>query len=105
MKFNNEFKVTIMELNEFLEEQRNILYSKGELYWRVKARPNAEQTAIKEVMADKTVKIDIAAPAQKNRANQELMKFLAKEFAVSKNNVKIISGQTQKVKLIKISNK
>jgi hypothetical protein len=75
----------------------------GEIYLRVKVRPNAAMTAVKEIMEDETVKIDIAAPAEKGKANAELAKFLAREFLVDKGNVKIISGAGERVKLVKIA--
>lgn len=77
----------------------------GEIYLRVKARPGASATAIKQILADsdgEIIKIDIAAPAVKGRANLELIKFLAREFAVAKNNIKIISGAGDRLKLVKI---
>ncbi|MBI4779388.1 DUF167 domain-containing protein [Candidatus Falkowbacteria bacterium] len=79
------------------------LVKANEVYLRVKARPNAAKTRFKEIMADETIKIDVAAPAVKGKANQELIKFLAERFAVSKNNVKIISGAGERVKLVKIA--
>ena len=73
----------------------------GELYLRLKARPGASQTAIR-AMLDETIKLDVAAPAQKGKANQEIIRFLAKEFAVNKNSVKIIAGAGEPIKLIKL---
>ncbi|PIR92915.1 hypothetical protein COT99_03665 [Candidatus Falkowbacteria bacterium CG10_big_fil_rev_8_21_14_0_10_43_10] len=75
----------------------------GEVYLRIKARPNSMRTEIKDILADETIKIDVAAPPVKGRANAELVKFLAKEFGVDKNGVKIISGAEERVKLIKIN--
>ena len=74
----------------------------GEIYLRVKVRPNAAKTCVKEIMIDETVKIDLAAAPVKGRANQELIKFLAQEYKVTKDNVKIISGAGERVKLVKI---
>jgi uncharacterized protein (TIGR00251 family) len=77
----------------------------GEVYLRIKARPGASATSLKQVLADsdgQIIKIDIAAPAVKGRANQALIKFLAGEFAASKNNIKIISGAGERMKLVKI---
>ena len=71
---------------------------------RVKARPNAAATEIKDIMDDETVKIDVAAKPEKGKANAELIKFLAREFAVDKNNIRIIGGAGERVKLIKIKN-
>ncbi len=78
------------------------LKNKGELYLRVKVRPGAVRTAVIKAMDDETIKVNIAAPPVKGRANQELIRFLAKEFAVLKNNVKIVSGGSGRVKLVRV---
>ncbi|MDD4332838.1 MAG: DUF167 domain-containing protein [Patescibacteria group bacterium] len=75
---------------------------KKEVYLRVKIHPNSSQNKITEIMSDETVKINIAAQPVKGKANQELIKFLAQEFGVTKNNIKIISGAGERVKLVKI---
>ena len=77
----------------------------AEMYLRVKVRPNAAKTEIKDVLEDETVKIDIAAPAEKTKANAALIKFLAQEFGADKDNIKIISGAGERVKLVKIKRK
>jgi hypothetical protein len=38
----------------------------------------------------------------KNKANKELIKFLAKEFDASKSDITIISGASEHIKLVKI---
>jgi uncharacterized protein len=78
------------------------LKNNGEVYLRIKVRPSAAESKIIGVLADETMKINIAAPAERGKANIELMKFLAKEFAVRKENVKIISGTSDRIKLVKI---
>jgi len=75
----------------------------GEIYLRIKAHPNSPKTDINGVLEDETIKINISAVAEKNKANIELIKFLAKEFGVDKNSVTIISGKADRVKLIKIT--
>lgn len=74
----------------------------GEIYLRIKVRPNAAKTEVKAIMDDETAKIDIAAKPEKGKANAELIKFLAREFAVDKDDVKIIGGAGERVKLAKI---
>jgi len=84
------------------------LAKKGEVYLKIKARPGAQATALKGIIEapdGETIKIDVAAPAEKNKANQELIKFLSICFSVAKTAVKIISGAGEKVKLIKISSR
>jgi uncharacterized protein (TIGR00251 family) len=85
-----------------LEKFKKILAEKNEVYLQIKVHPQSGNNLIREVMADETIKIDIAAPAEKGRANKELIGFLAKEFDVSIGSVKIISGAGDRVKLIKI---
>lgn len=85
-----------------LLEIKNKLKEKGEVYLRVKARPGASKNEIKEIMADGSIKIDISAPPVGGKANKELIKFLSQEFVVPKDNIKIISGAGDKIKLIKI---
>ncbi len=86
-----------------LGKYKKQLQNKNELYLRVKVRPGADKAEVKEIMADGTIKIDIVALPVKDKANQELIKFLAKEFEIRKNNVKIIKGTKDKIKMIKIT--
>lgn len=86
---------------------KKTLEEKGEVYLRAKINPGASKSQVKGVMQGEdgdVIKIDIAAQPEKGRANQELVRFLAKEFGVSKNNIKILSGASDRVKLIKIIN-
>lgn len=73
-----------------------------EMYIRVKINPNRAVSQIKDLLADDTIKIDIAAAPEKNKANKALIKLLADEFTVDISHVTIISGVTDRVKLIKI---
>lgn len=84
------------------EKYQQILQDKGELYLRIKVRPGAPQTEFKAIMADEKIKLDIAAAPENGRANEELIGFLAKEFGLSRKNIKIISGAGERLKLIKI---
>jgi uncharacterized protein len=88
---------------EEISEYKKNLAGKGEIYLRVKVAPGASRTGIKGEMADGTLKIAVAAPPEKGRANQALVEFLAAEFGVSKAGVKIISGAGGRLKLIKIT--
>jgi uncharacterized protein len=51
---------------------------------------------------DGALKIKLASPPVDNAANEELIKLLSKTFDVSKNAVKIISGQTSKRKMVRV---
>jgi hypothetical protein len=89
-----------------LSNFKSQLKTRGEVYLRVKVKINAQASAIKEIIKDdedeETIKIDIAAQPIQGRANEELIKLLAREFGVSKNTIKIINGQGSRLKLVKI---
>ncbi len=73
-----------------------------ELYLRIKARPGASKSECLEIMADGTVKLAIAAPAEKGKANQELIRYLACAFDIPKENIVILSGAGERLKLVRI---
>ena len=85
-----------------LREYKKQLAGKNELYLRIKVNPGSPKTLVKAILDDETIKIDVAVMPIKGEANRELIKFLAKEFAVNANNVKIINGKASRIKLIKI---
>lgn len=49
------------------------------------------------------LKIRIKAPPVEGKANLELIRFLAKAFAVHKRDIKIISGELSRHKRVKIT--
>ena len=51
---------------------------------------------------DDRIKIKICAPAVDNKANQQLIKFVAKEFQVAKSRVTIIKGHKSRQKTLHI---
>ncbi len=48
------------------------------------------------------LRIRIAAPASDNRANEELIRFLAQEFGVRQLEVELVSGHTRRDKRVMI---
>jgi len=71
-------------------------------YLRIKVIPKSPKTEIIDILADGTLKIRVAAPPEKGKANTELIKFLAKHFKVPKEAISIVSGKSDVIKLIKI---
>ena len=95
-------KVLRLNNSVMLAEFKKKLEKDGVLYLKVKAKPGMAETEVKEIMSDGTIKVNIAAPAEKGKANRALVGFLAEEFRVRKSEVNIISGAGEKLKLIKI---
>ena len=88
-------------MHDFLEKQKAELAEKGLIYLKIKVLPKADQTEFRELMSDETLKIAVKAPPTDGKANDILAKFLKKEFKA--NAVSILSGKTDRVKLVKVS--
>lgn len=70
---------------------------------KVKIIPNAKHQKILK-LPDGSFKIYLTVPPIEGRANEALIKLLAKKFGVSKGEVEIIRGKKGKEKVIKILN-
>lgn len=69
---------------------------------KIKVIPKSSINKICETMANGVLKIKITAPAVDNKANEELIRFLAKELKKKKSQIKIISGFTSREKTLEI---
>ncbi len=69
---------------------------------KLKVIPNAPRNEWVGEMADGTVKIKIAAAPEKGKANAAIQSFLAERFHVPKRQVTIMSGETGRIKHVKI---
>lgn len=71
---------------------------------RVRIVPGSSRTQIVGTLDD-MLKIKVAAPPEKGKANQSLISFLAKRLGVKKNDINILSGSTNPVKMLSITGK
>ena len=81
---------------------RQRLLQTGTLTFTLRIRPNAQETKFKNILEDGSVKMDVAAPPEDNRANIELIRFLSKTFEVPREAVEIVSGDTSRMKIVRI---
>lgn len=70
---------------------------------RVKVIPRSAKTEIAGEMADGTLKVKVAAPPEKGKANEALCVFLAQHYDVPRASVTVVSGHTAALKLVRIS--
>ena len=63
--------------------------------------PGSSKTAVVGLL-DGMLKVKVAAPPEKGKANAALVAFLAKKLGLRKNAVAIVAGQTNPVKQIEI---
>ena len=63
--------------------------------------PGARQTAVAGLHGDR-LKIKVAAPPEKGRANDELLAFLARCLQVPRQAVQLASGATSRAKVVAV---
>ncbi len=68
---------------------------------KVKITPNAGSNSIEGMEGD-CLRVRIAAPPDKNKANDALIAFLAKEWKVPKSRIRILSGHSSRIKRLEI---
>lgn len=68
----------------------------------VKVRPSAQKTCLKGRLDDGTWKIDVAAVPEDGKANEELVRYLAEMCGVSRSMVEVVSGQTNRLKIVRL---
>ena len=73
------------------------------LFLTVRVVPRASKSEIVGEI-DGALKVRIAAPPVDGAANAELIKVLSRHFGVPRRDISIISGETSKIKRIKIAN-
>lgn len=74
----------------------------SDLVVRIKVIPKSARTEIVGTMADGTLKVRVAAVAEKGKANAELIAFLAKHYGVRRGDVEIMTGETSTLKQVRI---
>ncbi|WP_414527207.1 DUF167 domain-containing protein [Nodularia chucula] len=67
----------------------------------VKVKPNSKEQKIEE-QPDGSLTIRLKSPPLDGKANEELIKLLAKKFQVPKSHIRIKSGLSSRQKLIEI---
>ncbi|MCL4795423.1 MAG: DUF167 domain-containing protein [Bryobacteraceae bacterium] len=85
------------------EELRRRLATGGSLILSLKITPKSPRTAWAGVLDDGVIKIRVAAPPEKGKANAELIRFLAHELGLQASRIEIISGAASTRKLVRLS--
>lgn len=76
--------------------------SSDELQLNVRVVPRSSKSEIVR-LEDGTLKVRIMAPPVDGAANAELIKALAKAFAISKSSITILSGENSRTKRVRIT--
>jgi uncharacterized protein (TIGR00251 family) len=68
----------------------------------VKVHPRAKRTAITGRLGE-AYKLDLAAPPVDGKANEECIEFFAKLAGVPRGQVRIVTGQTGRMKVVEVA--
>lgn len=94
-------------MSEQQARKTGIVWHGKDVVLMVRATPNAKKSEVmgwEELPDDggQALKVRLAAPPAEGKANKALCEYLAKLFAVPKRQVTLISGDTSRIKRIKI---
>ena len=68
----------------------------------VRVQPRASRTAVTGNL-DGAVKVALATPPVDGKANEALIRFFAELFGVSQSAIEIVSGETSRNKVVRVS--
>ncbi len=86
-----------------IDSLRQRLKTDSTVTFRVKVRPQAAISRFRGPLGEDTFKVDIAATPEGGEANAALVRFLADEFDVGRDQVEIVAGETSRLKIVRIS--
>jgi uncharacterized protein (TIGR00251 family) len=66
--------------------------------------PRARKNEIVEILSNGVIKIHLTAPPVEGKANEALLKFLARILDIPVSNIEIVSGSRGRDKVISVSN-
>lgn len=73
----------------------------GGVLLKVAARPGASRSAVQGVVGD-ALKVAVQAPPEKGKANDELVRFLAKALGLRRPQVTLVKGETSRDKVVRV---
>lgn len=68
----------------------------------VRVTPRASKNEIVDILSDGTVKVHLTAPPVEGKANEALLKFLAKVLEIPVKQLEIVAGANGRDKLISV---
>lgn len=71
----------------------------GTIRFRVRVAPGAKKMSVGGVH-DGMLKVAVTQPPENGKANQAVVKLIAKRLGVSKSSIAIVAGQTSRLKTI-----
>lgn len=69
---------------------------------KIHVSPNAKRSGFEGLWNDTHLKLALRAPAVDGKANEAVIDFLSDFFHIKKSQIQIISGQTNRCKIIRL---
>jgi len=69
----------------------------------VHVKPNARENKVTAWLDDDTLKASVTAPPEKGKANEALLKLLARELNVPKSVLSIVRGHATRIKHVAVN--
>lgn len=85
-------------IKQILEEFSSL----EELVIKIKVNPKAKKNEISSEIVGARLKVSLVAAPENNKANEALLKFLAKKLGLRRYQVEIIAGHKDRLKTIKL---
>lgn len=89
-------------LSDVSQALRSTLSTAGSVDVSVRVRINAPQSRVVDVLADGSLKVDLAAAPEQGKANMALQRLLAIFFGCDPSKVRILAGSTSRRKLVRV---
>jgi hypothetical protein len=100
---NSDFGCQILDFRFFQSAIRDLQFEmKKEFILKVYLQPKSSKNEMVGPYRD-GIKVKVTAPPVEGKANEALIKLLAKEFGISPSSIEIIKGGHAREKVLKIS--
>jgi len=86
-----------------MEELKQRLAGEGKLRLSIRVIPKSPKTEWAGQREDGAYKVRLNAVPEKGKANEELIRFLAREFGVGRDQVEVVAGATSQNKMVRIT--
>lgn len=92
-------------MDDVLGALKSELARAGRVALTVKVIPKSSRNEVAGLLPDGSLKLKVSAAPERGKANAAVCELLAREFGVSRSDVKIVRGETAQVKQVVIGSR
>ena len=68
----------------------------------MRVKPRAKEERIEGLSPDGTLVVRVAAPPERGKANERLVRILAEAFGVARSEVRVVAGHKSRDKVVEV---